>query len=128
MRIAAGGIGGVGIAIAALVVFAIFRNSDKVEVPPELPKTEQPISVEQSPSAPASSEPIQETRATTGIEAQQEVTSQGSEAAEHTQNPPDACADVAAKAKEECAQGECAEAIKQTAGCTSKSVPTNVVF
>lgn len=130
VRMEARGIGGVGIAIAALVVFAIFKNSDKEEVSTELPRTEQLISVEQSPAAPApaSSEPIQATRATTGSEAQQEVTSQRSEAVEHTQNPLDACADVAAKAKEECAQGECTEAIKQSVGCTSKSVPTNMVF
>jgi predicted RNA-binding Zn-ribbon protein involved in translation (DUF1610 family) len=128
VRLAAGGIGGVGIAIAALVVFAIFRNSDRVEVPSDPPKTEQAISIEQSPAAPVSAQPIQEAPAATSNDVRQEVTSQGTEAVEQAQNAPDVCADLAAKAKEECAQGECTEAIKQSAGCTSKSVPTNVVF
>ena len=137
VRIAPGGLGGVGIAVAALVVFAIFRNSNMAEVPPESPKTAQPMSVVQNPAAPVSAEPIHDAPAATGNEAQQEVISQGPEAVERTQDnldildspdTPNACADAAAKAKDECALGECAEAIKQTAGCTSKSVPTNAVF
>lgn len=128
VRMSASGVGGVGLAVAALVVFAIFRNSDKTDAPVDAPKAELTVSADDGSSPPAVAELPVEAPAPITADVQQELTPQITYTSDTGAEPSDACPPVAARAKENCAQAECADAVKQSAECASRAAPTNIVF